>query len=78
MTQLLLMLVIAGGVVLSGCSKSEPPTATSSTASSKSAAEAIRHDAGLAETAGGFATGIGLCIQNFCAKKCVPYCRSKS
>ena len=33
---------------------------------------------GNAETAGGFATGIGLCVQNFCAKKCVPYCRSKS
>jgi hypothetical protein len=32
---------------------------------------------GSKETAGGFATGIGLCIANFCAKKCVPYCTSK-
>jgi hypothetical protein len=33
---------------------------------------------GSPKTAGGFATGIGLCMGNFCAKKCVPYCASKS
>ena len=30
------------------------------------------------KTAGGFATGIGLCIGNFCSKQCVPYCSSSS
>jgi hypothetical protein len=29
-------------------------------------------------TAGGFATGIGLCVQNSCSDKCGPYCASTS
>lgn len=30
------------------------------------------------QSAGGFATGIGLCVGNFCMKKCVPYCAPRS
>jgi hypothetical protein len=33
---------------------------------------------GSPKTAGGFATGIGLCIGNFCTKKCMPFCAPKS
>jgi hypothetical protein len=33
---------------------------------------------GSPETAGGFATGIGLCITGFCAAECVPYCSPES
>jgi hypothetical protein len=29
-------------------------------------------------TAGGFATGIGLCVTGFCADQCIPYCSAGS